>query len=53
VRKYRENYSLVGFEILTAVAGKSYVFWDVTPFGLVKVNRRFGGSVRQKEKKKH
>jgi hypothetical protein len=31
----------VSFEVLSAVALKSSVFWDVTPCSLVEVNRRF------------
>jgi hypothetical protein len=27
------------FEVLTAVAVKSSIFWDITPCGLLKVNR--------------
>jgi hypothetical protein len=33
----------VGFEVLTAVLMKSSVFWDVTPFSPLKVNRISGG----------
>lgn len=31
----------VGFEVLMAVVMKIYVFWDVTPCSLLKVNRCF------------
>jgi hypothetical protein len=34
----------LGFEVLTAVAMKSSVFWDISPYIPVKVNRRFGGT---------
>jgi hypothetical protein len=33
----------VGFLVLTAVVGKSSVFWNITPCSLWKVNRCFGG----------
>jgi hypothetical protein len=36
----------VGFEVLTAVVMKSYVFWDVPPCSPFKINRRFGGTCR-------
>jgi hypothetical protein len=36
----------VGFEVLTAVVIKSSVFWDITPYSLLKVNRRFRGTYR-------
>jgi hypothetical protein len=32
----------VGFEVLTAVIMRNSIFWDVTPFSPLKVNRRFG-----------
>jgi hypothetical protein len=34
----------VGFEVLTAVVMKSTVFWDVTPYSPLEVNRCFGGT---------
>jgi hypothetical protein len=34
--------SCAGFEVLTAVVIKSYIFWDITPCSLLKINRRFG-----------
>jgi hypothetical protein len=34
-----------GFEVLTAVATKSFIFWNITPCGLVKFNRRFKGNI--------
>jgi hypothetical protein len=37
------NYGHVGFEVFTAVVVKSAIFWDVTPFSPLSVNRRFGG----------
>jgi hypothetical protein len=36
--------TIVGFEVLTAVVMKSYIFWDITPCIPLKVNRRFGGT---------
>jgi hypothetical protein len=36
----------VGYEIFTAVAMKSSVFWDVTPYSPLKVNWRFRGRYR-------
>jgi hypothetical protein len=33
----------VGFEALTAVVMKTYIFWDITPCSPLKVSRRFGG----------
>jgi hypothetical protein len=33
---------LVGIEVLTAMVVDSFIFWDITPFGPVEVNRRFG-----------
>jgi hypothetical protein len=35
-----------GFEVSTAVAMKSYVFWDATPCSTVEVDRRFKGTYR-------
>jgi hypothetical protein len=32
----------VGFQVLTAVVMKSSIFWDITPYSPLKVNRRFG-----------
>jgi hypothetical protein len=37
---------IVGFEVLAAVVMKSPIFWDITPCGLLKTNRRFGGTYR-------
>jgi hypothetical protein len=34
----------VGFEVLTAVVMKSTIFWDITPYNPLSVNRRFGGT---------
>jgi hypothetical protein len=36
----------VGFEVLTVVVMKSYIFWDITPCSLLKVNQCFGGTCR-------
>jgi hypothetical protein len=33
-----------GFEVLTAVVMKSTIFWDITPYSPLKINRRFGGT---------
>jgi hypothetical protein len=33
-------YIYVGFEVMTAVVMKSYIFWDITSCSLLKVNRR-------------
>jgi hypothetical protein len=38
-------YTIYIFEVLTAVTAKSNIFGDVTPFSMVEVCRRFGGSV--------
>jgi hypothetical protein len=38
--------TFVGFEILTAIATKTSILWDVTSCGTVKVNTRFGGTYR-------
>jgi hypothetical protein len=32
----------VGFEVLTAVVMESIIFWDITPYSPLSVNRRFG-----------
>jgi hypothetical protein len=34
----------VGFEVLAFVIIKSYIFWDITPCILSKINQRFGGT---------
>jgi hypothetical protein len=34
------------FEVLTAVVMKDSVFWDMTPYSPLKVNRRLGGTCR-------
>jgi hypothetical protein len=34
------------YEVLTAVAMKSSIFWDITPCSPKKVNRRFEGIYR-------
>jgi hypothetical protein len=34
----------VELEILTAVAIKSSIFWDIAPCSPLKINRRFGGT---------
>jgi hypothetical protein len=35
---------LVGSEVLTAVAIKRSVYWDITPCSPVRASRRFGGT---------
>jgi hypothetical protein len=35
----------VGFEVLTAVVTKNFIFWDITPCSSLKVNRRFGRNI--------
>jgi hypothetical protein len=32
---------LVRFEVLRAMVKESYIFWDITPYSLLKVNIRF------------
>jgi hypothetical protein len=34
--------NIVGFEVLTAVAMKISILWDITPCSPLKVNRSFG-----------
>jgi hypothetical protein len=36
----------VGFEVLTPVVMKSYIFWNATPCTSLNVSRRFGGTFR-------
>jgi hypothetical protein len=36
----------VGFEVLTAVAMKSIIFWDITPCSPLKFDRRIGEKYR-------
>jgi hypothetical protein len=40
------NQDIFGFVILIAVVIKSTVFWDITPYSPLKVNRTFGGKCR-------
>jgi hypothetical protein len=40
---WRGLYILIGFEVLTPVVMKSYIFWDITQCSPLKVNRHFGG----------
>jgi hypothetical protein len=42
----KEGSVYVGFEVLTALAVKSTIFCDITPYSPLKVNRRFGGACR-------
>jgi hypothetical protein len=37
---------LSGYEVLTAVIMDSTIFWDITPFSSMNVNRSFGGTCR-------
>jgi hypothetical protein len=39
---FKNNVSLVGFQVLTAVIMKNTVSWDITPCSPLKVNLRFG-----------
>jgi hypothetical protein len=34
----------MGLKILAEVAMKSSVFWDITPYSLLKINWQFGGT---------
>jgi hypothetical protein len=38
--------SCVGFQGLTTVAVKNYIFWNITLCSPVRINRRFGGTYR-------
>jgi hypothetical protein len=42
--KYINSSINVGFEVLTAVAMKTVIFWNITECSPLKVNRRFGGT---------
>jgi hypothetical protein len=42
--KATEN--LCRFEVHRTVVMKSYIFWDIMPYSLLKVNRGFGGIYR-------
>jgi hypothetical protein len=44
MRLPHESETLVGFEALTAVVMKNYIFCGITPCSPFKVNRRFGGT---------
>jgi hypothetical protein len=35
---------IIGFEVLTAVVVKTSIFWNITPCGSLKFDRRFGGT---------
>jgi hypothetical protein len=39
-------FTVVWFEVLTAVVIKSSILWDITPSSPLEVNRRFGGTCR-------
>jgi hypothetical protein len=40
------NNQYVGPEVLTAVAMKTSVPWDITPYNPLKVSQRFAGTYR-------
>jgi hypothetical protein len=42
--KHKNNFTLIGFEVLKVLVMKSSVFWDITPFSPLKIIRRFGGT---------
>jgi hypothetical protein len=45
VRRYNpeiSNLQFVGSEFLKAVSMKSLIFWNIKPYSLLKVSRRFG-----------
>jgi hypothetical protein len=39
---YENRLTPIRFEVFTAVLMNSSSFWDITPYSLLKVNRRFG-----------
>jgi hypothetical protein len=43
---YKIVSNIAGFEVLTAVALKNTIFWDIRPCSPLSVNRRFGGTYR-------
>jgi hypothetical protein len=45
-RELKEPVLLVGFEVLTAVAMESSVFWNIRPCTPLKIDRHFGGTNR-------
>jgi hypothetical protein len=45
-KKKRLNWFYVGFEVLTAVVMKNYIFWDIMPYSQLKVIRRFEQTCR-------
>jgi hypothetical protein len=44
--KLQNTMQYVGFDVLTPVARKRDVFWDITPCSPLSVNRRFGRTCR-------
>jgi hypothetical protein len=42
----KNEWLIVGFEVLTAVVMKSIIFWGITQCSLLKVIGRFGGTYR-------
>jgi hypothetical protein len=38
--------AIVRFEVLAALNTKITIFWDITPYSPLNVNRRFGGTYR-------
>jgi hypothetical protein len=42
--KFNVKIKYFGFEVLAAVAMKSFTFWDIMPCSLMEINRHFGGT---------
>jgi hypothetical protein len=43
---FKSHPSYVGFEVLTAVTMNSTILWNIAPCSQLKVNRRFGGRMK-------
>jgi hypothetical protein len=43
---FLDSFQFIGFKAVRAMVMNSSIFWDVTPYGLLKVNKRFGGTRR-------
>jgi hypothetical protein len=44
-RNWEDNIQIhVGLQLVAAVVMTIFVFWDIMPFNLLKINRRFGGT---------
>jgi hypothetical protein len=43
----RTLHTYVVFEVLTTVVLKSTIFWGITPYSSLRVNRRFRGTFRR------